>query len=150
MPTSMNHFQPSILSTRQRRRGAAGFVLLEVLVALLIFAFGVLGVVGLQAAMTKAQTSAKFRGDAAYLAQELIGNMWSDIPNLDKYTKPAGDGNCTAHPKCFAIQQKIAAMLPAGQLVVEQPSPGLLTITISWTPPAETTHIYTTSTAIRT
>lgn len=128
----------------------SGFVLLEVLVALLIFAFGVLGVVGLQAAMTKAQTSAKFRGDAAYLAQELIGTMWADYPNLDKYIKPAGDGACTDHPQCFAMQQKIAAVLPAGKLVIEQPSPGLLTITISWTPPAENTHIYSTSTAVRT
>ncbi len=136
--------------SNRRRCGYSGFVLLEVLVALLIFAFGVLGVVGLQAAMTKAQTSAKFRGDAAYLAQELIGTMWADIPNLSNYVKPAGDGSCTAHPRCNAIQQKIAATLPAGQLVIEQPAPGLLTITISWTPPAEVTHIYTTSTAIRT
>lgn len=125
-------------------------MLLEVLVALLIFAFGVLGVVGLQAAMTKAQTSAKFRGEAAYLAQELIGNMWSDIPNLAKYSKPAGTGPCSSHPQCLAIEQKIAALLPAGQLVIEQPANGLLTISISWTPPNETTHIYTTSTFIRT
>ncbi len=131
-----------------RRRTASGFLLLEVLVALLIFAFGVLGVVGLQAAMTKAQTSSKFRGEAAYLAQELIGNMWSDIPNLANYVHAGG--KCTAHAKCNAVQQKIAALLPSGTLVIEQPSPGLFTITIGWTPPSENTHLYVTSTAVRT
>ncbi len=138
---------PSALITR---RSCKGFLLLEVLVALLIFAFGVLGIVGLQAAMTKAQTSSKFRGEAAYLAQELIGNMWADTPNLVQYTKPGGTGACTAYAKCQAIVQKISSQLPQGTLVIEQPSPGLFTITISWTPPSENTHLYVTSTAIRT
>ncbi|MEO8278136.1 MAG: type IV pilus modification protein PilV [Ideonella sp.] len=132
------------------RRSDTGFVLLEVLVALLIFAFGVLGIVGLQAAMTKAQTSSKFRGEAAYLAQELIGSMWADIPNLAQYDKPAGTGACTSYAKCQAMVLKISATLPDGSLVIEQPSPGLFTITISWTPPSELTHLYVTSTAIRT
>lgn len=144
----MNHFNRPFCAVPARRRSNAGFLLLEVLVALLIFAFGVLGVVGLQASMTKAQTSAKFRGEAAYLAQELIGSMWADIPNLDKYVQAGG--KCTAYDQCNAVQQKISALLPSGSLLIEQPSPGLFTITIGWTPPSETTHIYITSTAIRT
>ncbi len=144
----MNHATRTLKAMPPRRRSNAGFLLLEVLVALLIFAFGVLGVVGLQASMTKAQTSAKFRGEAAYLAQELIGSMWGDIPNLDKYVQAGG--KCTDYAKCKALEQKIGSTLPAGSLLIEQPSPGLFTITIGWTPPAETTHIYVTSTAIRT
>ena len=122
-----------------------GFLLLEVLVALLIFAFGVLGIVGLQAAMTKAQSSAKYRGDAAFLAQELVGNMWGDIPGLGQYTT----ANCSARGKCNAILQKIAAELPSGTLAITQDSPGLFVITISWTPPGEDTHSFVTAAAVR-
>ncbi|MBL8303768.1 MAG: pilus assembly protein PilV [Ideonella sp.] len=127
------------------RRSAGGFLLLEVLVALLIFAFGVLGIVGLQAAMTKAQSGSKYRGDAAYLAQELIGNMWADLPSLPKYTTT----DCVNHPRCNAIKVKIAAALPAGSLEITQDSPGLIEIRLTWTPPGEETRNYRTAAAVR-
>jgi type IV pilus assembly protein PilV len=60
-----------------RAQHARGIALIEVLVALLIFMLGVLGLVGLQASMTRAQTDSKVRADAAYLASELNGRMWS-------------------------------------------------------------------------
>jgi type IV pilus assembly protein PilV len=123
-----------------------GFVLLEVLVALLIFAFGVLGIVGLQAAMTKAQTGAKSRGDAALLAQELIGNMWGDLPGLPNYTTLT----CESHARCNAVRTKIAAVLPAGELEIDQREPGLVEITIRWTPPSEDPRLYRTAVAVRT
>ena len=140
----MKNFRTSPIAMSGSRRSSSGFLLLEVLVALLIFAFGVLGIVGLQAAMTTARTSAKLRGEAAYLAQELIGTMWADIPNLDQYVV------CTGNAKCQAVALKVGTLLPQGSLVVERPAPGLFTITIGWTPPNETTHLYVTSTAIKT
>jgi type IV pilus assembly protein PilV len=121
-------------------------VLLEALVALLIFAFGVLGVVGLQAALTKAQTGSKFRGDAAFLAQELIGNMWSDIPSLSQYTT----AGCASHARCNAVREKVAANLPAGELLIEQRAPGLVEIEIRWTLPGEDQHRFLTEAAVRT
>jgi type IV pilus assembly protein PilV len=120
--------------------------LLEVLVALLIFAFGVLGIVGLQASLTKAQTGSKFRADAALLAQELIGNMWADQPSLANYTT----AGCAAHPRCNAVLTKVAATLPAGQLRIEQRAPGLVEIEINWTPPSEEQHRFRTEAAVRT
>lgn len=122
-----------------------GFLLLEVLVALLIFAFGVLGIVGLQAAMIKAQSGSKYRGDAAFLAQELVGNMWADIPGLAQYTT----ASCAARGQCNAIKQKIAAQLPSGTLDIVQDSPGLFVITIGWTPPGDGPHSFMTATAVR-
>ena len=127
------------------RRPSRGFLLLEVLVALLIFAFGVLGIVGLQAAMIKAQSGAKYRGDAAFLAQELVGNMWADIPGLPQYTT----ASCPARGQCNAIKQKIAAQLPNGTLDIVQDSPGLFVITIGWTPPGDSSHTFMTATAVR-
>ncbi|MBA3624309.1 MAG: pilus assembly protein PilV [Methylibium sp.] len=122
----------------------AGVVLIEALVAMLIFVIGVLGVVGLQASMTRAQTSANFRGDASYLATQLVGTMWGDIPNLGNY----GTGQCDAYARCSDWKLKVAEVLPGGSVDVVVAT-GLVTVTITWTVPNEGQHSYATSTAIR-
>lgn len=62
-----------------------GSILIEVLVSVLIFAFGVLGLVGLQAAGVRATTDAKFRADASYIANKAISDMWLDRENLANF-----------------------------------------------------------------
>lgn len=120
-------------------------MLLEAMVAVLVLAFGILGVVGLQVAMTKAQTSSKFRGDASYLAQQLIGTMWSDRLNLAKYAT----AQCSTSTSCSDWSGQVAATLPSGTSVVTvNAATGAVTILISWTPPNEGTHTYTTATSI--
>lgn len=57
-----------------RRRRAAGFTLLEVLVAIVVLSFGVLGVVGLQAAALQANKEARYQSTAVALGREL-GDM---------------------------------------------------------------------------
>ena len=52
----------------------AGFTLLEVLVAVVVLSFGMLGVVGLQAAALQANKDARYQSSAARLAREL-GDM---------------------------------------------------------------------------
>ena len=54
----------------------SGVMLLEVLIAILIFSVGILGIVGLQGTAIKQVTDARFRSDAALLANQLIGSMW--------------------------------------------------------------------------
>jgi type IV pilus assembly protein PilV len=51
-------------------------VLLEALVALLIFAVGVLGLVGLQATSVKQAAAAEYRSTAVLQANDLISRMW--------------------------------------------------------------------------
>ena len=51
-------------------------MILEAMIALLIFSLGILGIVGLQAASIKASTDAKYRSEAALLVNEVIGRMW--------------------------------------------------------------------------
>ena len=53
-----------------------GSMLLEGLIAILIFSMGILAIVGLQAASIKNTTDAKFRSDAAFLANKVIAQMW--------------------------------------------------------------------------
>ena len=129
-------------SSRQSLRGIA---LIEVLVALLIFMMGVLGLVGLQGSMTRAQTESKFRADAAYLASEAIGRMWSDLTNLNSYD---GSG-CASVARCKEWQDKVGTALPQGTgAVALDATTGDTTITVSWTPPGGETHRYITSTTI--
>jgi type IV pilus assembly protein PilV len=127
-----------------RARAARGSMLLEALVALLIFAFGVLGVVGLQAAMTKAQTQSKFRADAAQLAQQVVGMMWADLPNLNSYTT----ASCTGYAPCSSWATHVASALPNGAATIAFAAANTPTITITWTPPNEQQHNYTTTSFI--
>ena len=137
----MNH--PHLSSPRFARRAAAGFMLIEALVALLIFAFGVLGLVGLQAAMTKAQTTSKFRADAAFLAYQALGTMWSDAPNIANYAT----ANCAAYARCNSWAAKVAAALPGGTAAVTIVASDV-TVAITWTQPDEGSHTFTTRSTI--
>ena len=56
---------------------AGGFVLIEALIAILIFSIGVLGIVGLQATAVQQSSDARYRAQAAELAQQLLGQMWT-------------------------------------------------------------------------
>jgi len=55
-----------------------GILLLEAMIAILLFSVGVLAVVGLQANAIKNVAQSKFRSDGAFLANQLLGQMWSD------------------------------------------------------------------------
>lgn len=133
--------------TRYHRASTAkGFALIEVLVGILIFAVGVLGIVGLQVSMTRAQTSGKFRSDAAYLANELIGSMWGDIPNIGKYAS----AQCASHGPCADWTAKVGTVLPGGAIdVTSNAASGEVHIKITWTVPSEGNHVYETWTNVQ-
>lgn len=133
-------------TTRPPRAGQQGFALLEALVGMIIFSIAVLGLVGLQASMTQAQSGSKYRADASYLASQFIGLMWADTANLAQYDADA----CEAHERCADWARKVAATLPggAGSAAVNAAT-GVVTITITWTPPNEGTHRFSTATVIR-
>ena len=146
-----------MLNFRNRRRGGAmpagrpavrGVALIEVLVALLIFMFGILGLVGLQAALTRAQTSGQFRVDAAFLAEEYVGTLWGDKANVGTYVITSGSCATTANQICVDWVSKVANRLPAGTAVVTVGASGDVSITITWTVPSEGTHKYETSASI--
>lgn len=53
-----------------------GMMLLEGLIAILIFSLGIIALVGMQAMAVKQVSDAKYRTDASLLASQLIGKMW--------------------------------------------------------------------------
>jgi len=127
------------------RQSERGIALIEVLVALLIFMLGVLGLVGLQTSMTRAQTESKIRADAAYLASEAVGRMWSDLTNLSSYSGTS----CASLDRCKEWQGKVASGLPGGTgtITVDVPT-GDVSIEIDWTLPSGEIHKYVTSTTV--
>jgi type IV pilus assembly protein PilV len=78
--------------SRPTRPAQSGYVLLEALVALLIFSLGLLGMVGFQAASTKIATDSRFRTEAAMLADELLAKMTaSDVSKVEtEFAAPNG------------------------------------------------------------
>lgn len=74
-------------------RICCGASLLEALIALLIFSIGLLGLLGLQANALGASRDAQYRAEAAVLAHEIIGIMWTDRANLTQYAHYGTAGN---------------------------------------------------------
>jgi type IV pilus assembly protein PilV len=119
----------SIASIKSKQQGV---VLLEALISAVIFSMGILALVGLQAAMLQNTTSSKFRADASYIAQQRIGQMWSDPANAATYVE---------------TNTSISNLLPGGLRTVSQAAAGStqFRINIGWTAPGETALTVATS-----
>jgi type IV pilus assembly protein PilV len=73
-------------------RHQAGVMLLEVLIAILIFSIGILAVVGMQAAAINNVNDSKYRSEAAFLTDRLLSQMWTDAGNIAGYAYPGSGG----------------------------------------------------------
>lgn len=71
-----------------------GVILLEGLIALLIFTIGVLGLVGMFSVSIKNTSEAQFRTEAAFLADSLIGQLRVADPGTraTNFASPSGSG----------------------------------------------------------
>jgi type IV pilus assembly protein PilV len=134
-----------VIPSRIRPARQGGVALIEALVAVLIVAFGVMGLVGLQAAMTRAQGSAKFRSDASYLGSQIIGAMWADRSNVVQYDS----STCASYSRCNDWMEKVGSALPAGAATISAAASGDVSLTVTWSTTAEGTHSYVVSTSVR-
>ncbi len=64
--------------TPRLRRLPQGFTLIEVLISLLVFSFGLLGAAALQALAVQAATQNSDRSRAALLANEMVTMLWAN------------------------------------------------------------------------
>ncbi len=78
-------------------KAEGGFFLIEALIALLIFTLGILGMIGMGATAVGAQSDARYRSDAAALADEIAGHIQL---NADRSTLV----NLQASLNCFQHQ----------------------------------------------
>lgn len=126
------------LSSKPTSASQSGAMLVEVMVSVLIFAFGILGIVGLQAASVAQVSDAKYRSDAALLANQLIGTMW-----LGDRTAAALTANFSTQangPGYVSFKNKVAGALPGAvsnpPTVLVAPD-GTVTVIIQWLAPSE-------------
>ena len=93
------------------KKTQSGVALLEALVGILIFSIGILALMGLQAQSIRNTVEAKYRNEAAYLANQIIGQMWVDRgPNgANLATYDTGGG---ANPNMTAWRTQVANTLP--------------------------------------
>jgi type IV pilus assembly protein PilV len=81
MQTQLN-FKKPIKSAKHQ----AGALLIEALIAILIFSFGLLGLVGMQAISIQNSTNAEERIRASMLVNDMVSTMW-----INKSTNPSAD-----------------------------------------------------------
>lgn len=119
---------PDKTMASKRLRASQGFALIEVLVSLLIFSLGVVGLMGVQARALQTSTDAQDRSRAAMLAQSLSSEMW-----VIKST--------TLNAQVVeAWQEQVKQALPNGEGEVTQNTAGLdATITVQWQAPMRKT-----------
>ena len=127
-----------------------GSVLLEALVAILIFSIGILALVGMQGAAINNVSDAKYRSTAGFLANEMIGTVWATRlqPNSSVAAYTPDPTLCTpASAPCTATAASIAPWLtevqnslPNGSASIVQTAftagaASQVQVTICWTPP---------------
>ena len=115
----MNNRYPPI---RQR-----GMMLLEVMIGIVIFAIGVLGMVKMRAVATANSVNLEDRTTAALLANDLIAELWvaKSVNTPADYGPEATSGTW---------QNRVNTKLPGGHgsMAVSSTNPNLVTVTIQW------------------
>jgi type IV pilus assembly protein PilV len=118
-----------------------GSFLLEALVAILIVAFGILGLVGLQARVLQQVDDAQFRSEAVFMTNTLIGQMWTS-PYASLAADFSGPGAGARYTEFRDwVQQRLPGASGQDPTVVVTPNVGApgtdVTITVFWKPPGE-------------
>lgn len=115
--------------------------MLEALIGILVFSFGIASLVGLQAKSMKHLSDAHYRGEAAFLAHSIVARMWTDDPaTLATRYQSGGAG--------YAAFREMVKALPGGADASNAPDiriePGpsagssLVMVRVFWVLPGET------------
>lgn len=107
---------------KRTRFDQSGVMLIEALVAVLIFSIGILALIGLQAAMIASSSEAKYRSEASFIAQNRIGEIWAGQGSAVDFTEANTD---------------ISTLLPGGERTTVELMPGEFMVTVTWQPPSD-------------
>jgi len=120
-------------------RSQAGVMLIEALIGILIFSIGILALIGMQGAAIRNTTDARYRSEASFLANQIIGQMWVDRSNLALYTT-------SGYAPRDSWVTNVATTLPGIDVPSNTLTPTIavgaeneVTVTIRWQQPGETT-----------
>jgi type IV pilus assembly protein PilV len=128
-----------------RRSPQQGSFMLEALIAILIVALGILGTVGLYARSIQNVDDAKFRGEAALLANTLVGQMWVSDPRITalKANFDSGSGGPGYVEFAALVAQRLPNSTVPTVIVTQSVGPAATTsssdvvITIQWKHPGD-------------
>jgi type IV pilus assembly protein PilV len=112
-------------------------MLLEALLAILIFSLGVLAIVGMQATAVQDLSESKYRTDAALLANQILAEMWGNSGNLAAYAYAGGGAPAPLQTWVSAVQAKLpgAATFPP---TIVLGANNQVTVTVRWRAARET------------
>ncbi len=116
------------MMTSHTPHNQAGVILIESLLAILIFAIGVLALVGFQATAIKESEANRQRTEASFIANQIIGDLWARDPA--NIAASAGDYDDDSS----AWGKRVVEALPNGNLNVTVAG-STVTVTITWVPP---------------
>jgi type IV pilus assembly protein PilV len=122
------------LHTLRPRGRQTGMTLIEVLVAILIFSFGLIGLVGLQARAMQFSTSAEDTGRAALLANEIAASIAMQTSTVVQPVVISVSASAAEAWQARAANMQ-AGGLPNGTATIAA-SGNSATITITWQPPS--------------
>jgi len=116
-----------------------GSFLLEALIAVLIVALAILGIVGLMAWSIQNVDDSKYRGEAAALGTNFVGNMWIDDRTTGalkaKFESP---GAGFTEFQTLMSQRLPNAQPPVVTIVAgTMPNTSDVTVTMQWQPPGD-------------
>ena len=141
------------------RKTQRGMMLLEVLIAVMVFSIGILGIVGLQAASIRHVNDAQYRGEAIFLANALVSQMWADDRTATNPTYLDATYGDSGSGTGYAAFKEMVKRLPGTELsgnapaikVAPGPTPtsSVVTVTVFWQLPGEqSAHNFSTSAVI--
>lgn len=125
------------MNTILQRSRQQGVMLIEALIGILIFMLGILALIGMQAVAMQYTIDAKYRAEASFLANQIIGVMWVDRSNLNNYDTTGGGGTTQLTSWVSQVQQTLpnatGANAPSIAISARQ-----ATVTIQWQRPGDT------------
>ncbi len=135
--------RPPTLAKKQ-----SGILLLEALIAILVFSLGILAIIAFQTASVRLTRDAKYRTDATLLANQLIGEMWvsgGDLAALQTAFQTDGSAYNTWLAKVSGKDGLPGVAAASGGTISTTPTvsvdttagatAGLVTITLFWRTP---------------
>lgn len=123
-----------------RRTGARGATMIEVLISIVIFAFGVLGLAGMQLRALSANQSSLQRSQATALVDDVMDRM-----RVDRNNALAGQWNTPLTATASSIggtgltqadlrdwKSQVERLLPGGQAEIRVNANGEVQVTLAW------------------
>jgi type IV pilus assembly protein PilV len=116
-------------------RSQTGVMLLEALIGILIFSIGILALIGMQGAAIRNTTDARYRSEASFLANQIIGQMWVDRANLASY---ATAGYVPRDTWVTNVANTLPGVTGARLPTIAVGAENEVTVVIQWLQPGET------------